>query len=64
MWPIIWNDDANILIIGSFYECKLFERIDIRENKWVNYMINGKTFNKLFGVDIGDTRSARMFFHN
>ena len=51
-YPVIWNYDANTLIVGSVYDCKLFERFDIRENKWYEYKINGKTFNDLFGVDI------------
>ena len=54
-WPIIWNDKANIIIIGST-DCRLFERIDIRENKWTDYIINDKTFDKLFGTDKVDGR--------
>ena len=48
--PIIWNDDTNIIIIGSMWGSNTFEKIDIRENKWNDYMINNKTFNNLFGT--------------
>ena len=49
-WPMIWNDDVNIIITGSIYECKSFEMIDIRENKWNVYAQNeDESFDKIFG---------------
>ena len=65
-WPIIWNDDANILMIGSIFQCKQFERFDIRENKWYDYMINGNTFDQLFGagIKINSDYSRLLYFCN
>ena len=57
-WPIMWNYDVNILIIGSVFKCKSFEIIDIRENKWNNFNINDiETFDELFGININANKS-------
>ena len=64
IWPLIWNDDdnPNIINIASVYQCKIFERIDIRENKWNEYKLNSKSFDDLFGanIDIGQTLSRLL----
>ena len=50
-WPIIYNYKPNIIIIGSTYECGLFEINDTRENKWKNYCFNDyKSINEVFGT--------------
>ena len=51
----MWNCDPNIIVIGSIDndEGKVFEKIDIRENIWNDYMINNnKSFDELFGITI------------
>ena len=54
-WPMIWNDKPNIINIASIKDCKLFEKIDIRENKWnINRDLTNDTkcIDKLFGINI------------
>ena len=60
---IIHTDDTNIIIIGSIYGCKSFEIFDIRENKWSDYLINGNTFDNLFGIQIDvNNEYSRLLF--
>ena len=48
-WPLLYMNQPNIVHIAS--PDKTFERIDIREGKWIKYIPNNyKTFNELFGI--------------
>ena len=64
-WPIIWNDDPNIINVASV-DSKSFEMIDIRQNKWLTYITNSSendndlTFNKVFGKTVNDTDDTRL----
>ena len=65
-WPCIFNDgnNPNIINIGSIANCKILEQIDIRENKWNDYIINEKkSFDELFATEIPkhDIRSRLLF---
>ena len=66
-WPIIWNDfnNPNIINIASIQNCKLFERNDIRENKWNYFIKNSNDFNNLFGIQIrkNDNQCRLLFPH-
>ena len=46
----MWNDDANVINVVSV--CKLFEKIDIRDNKWISYTPYLRSFNRLFGMEL------------
>ena len=60
-WPIIWNDDVNIIHIASTIKCKIFERLDIRENKWRSYITkDNNNFDNIFGVTVYDDNSSRL----
>ena len=62
-WPIIWNDGANVINIASIDDCKLFEKIDIRENKWDVYISDANNaFDNLFAtqIDINDWNSRLL----
>ena len=64
-WPIIWNENENIVHIASTVKSKYFEKIDIRENKWLDY-IKDDDFDKLFGRKINSNEQfARLIMsHN
>ena len=67
IWPIIWSDNKNILHIASTKDCKQFEWIDIRENKWNKYIPNNnKSFNDVFGtiIDSHTFESRLLISHN
>ena len=51
-WPLIWNDETKIVKIASTTtKRKSFAQLDLRENKWMDYMSNNKnSFDDLFGV--------------
>ena len=51
MIHIIFSDNQNIIHIASVSDCKLFEKIDIRENKW-NIYINNQSFDDIFALKI------------
>ena len=51
-WPILWNYEPNVIIIGSLYGWK-FERNDIRENKWSHFLMSDcKSIDELFCTNI------------
>eukprot|EP01084_Bolivina_argentea_P159891 278489_1 len=52
-WPLIWNEQPNIIIIAGASDRKGFESIDIRENKWNDYVLyDNKNVDDLFGTDV------------
>ena len=51
IWPIIWSDQPYIINIASSYKCNVFEKLDIRQNKWIGYLPNNhKSLNDIFGI--------------
>ena len=63
LWPIIWSDEPNIINIASTSQCKMIEKIDIRENKWNNLYV--EDFDDLFGLKINiDQTGNRLLFDN
>ena len=49
MHPLIWND-----------ETKIFEKIDIRENKWYQYKTSDDEFDAVFGINIINNDLSRL----
>ena len=66
-WPLIWNDEPHIINIASTTtKRKSFSKLDLRENKWIDYMPNNKnSFDDLFGVTTktGGTRLLRSGYN-
>ena len=59
-WPLVYISEQNIVHIAS--PQITFERIDIRENKWIKYIPNRyKTFDQLFGIKT-HFPSSRLFY--
>ena len=60
MYPIIWTENNNIIHIAST-RCKLFEKMDLRENKWIVYVGNDdKSFDNIFGTVIEKNKQHRL----
>ena len=58
--PIIWTENNNIINIASSW-CKLFEKIDFRENKWNVYIGNDdSSFDNIFGKTIKERSNNRL----
>ena len=60
-WPIMWNENANIIFITS--NCKVIEKIDIRENKWCNYM-NNENNDYIFRNTVNSWKSRILIDNN
>ena len=58
-WPIIWKDNPNVIHIASSEDCKYFEKLDIRQNKWMDYIKN-ESFDSTFGTEININSSSRL----
>eukprot|EP01084_Bolivina_argentea_P166427 288921_1 len=63
VWPIIWSSNVNVINVASV-KCKVFERLDLRENKWHVYVGNDSTsFNDFFGASIKASSYSRLIIN-